>query len=159
MAFKLVIITGSQMGVERAALEWALKHECPHGGWCPKGILGSAEPLDPRYKLKEGETENVLEAVTCNVRDAEATLVFTLAAKAAGTAQKAVSSAKKQKKPVLHVHRGILGVSEKIVAFMDKHYIRRMHITGSTDIDEPGVSDWAVGELEKAKVILDRRPD
>lgn len=159
MAFKLVIITGAQLGVERAALEWALKYECPHGGWRPKSLPGAEEPLDPRYKLKEGETENVLEAVTSNVRDAEATLVFTLAAKAAGTAQKAVSSAKKQKKPVLHVHRGILGVSEKIVAFMDKHYIRRMHITGSADTDEPGVSEWAIGELEKAKVILERRPE
>lgn len=159
MATKLVIITGSQPGVERAALDWALKHEFPHGGWCPKGLLGAEEPLDPRYKLKEGETENVLEAVGSNVRDAEATLVFTVAAKAAGTAQKAVSAAKKQKKPVLHVHRGILGVSEKIVAFMDKYYVRRLHITGSADADEPGVSDWAANELEKAKGILDRRPD
>jgi hypothetical protein len=159
MAFKLVIITGAQMGVERAALDWALKYECPHGGWCPKGILGSEEPLDPRYKLKQGETDNVLEAVISNVRDAEATLVFTLATKAAGTAQKAISSAKKQKKPVLHVHRGILGVSEKIVGFMDKYYIRRMHITGSADTEEPGVSEWAIGELEKAKGILERRPE
>ncbi len=160
MACKLIIITGAQLGVERVALDWALKHTFPHGGWCPKGqLLGAAEPLDPRYKLKEGETENVLEAVGSNVRDAEATLVFTLAAKAAGTAQKAVSSAKKQKKPVLHVHRGILGVSEKIVTFLDKYYVRRLHVTGSADTDEPGVSDWAVNELEKAKGILDRRPD
>jgi hypothetical protein len=159
MAFKLVIITGAQMGVERATLDWALKYEIPHGGWCPKGLLSSAEPLDPGYKLKEGETENILEAVGSNVRDAEATLVFTIAAKAVGTAQKAVSGAKKQKKPVLHVHRGILGVSEKIVAFLDKHYIRRLHITGSSDADEPGVSDWAINELEKAKGILERRPD
>ncbi|WP_395744097.1 YpsA SLOG family protein [Prosthecobacter sp.] len=159
MPFKLVIITGAQMGVERATLDWALKHEFPHGGWCTKGLLSAAEPLDPRYKLKEGETANLLEAVGSNVRDAEATLVFTVAAKAAGAAQKAVSAAKKQKKPVLHVHRGILGVSEKIVAFLDKHYIRRLHITGSVDADEPGVSDWAASELEKAKAILDRRPE
>lgn len=160
MPCKLIIITGAQMGVERAALEWALKHTFPHGGWCPKGqLLGGAEPLDSRYKLKEGETENVLEAVGSNVRDAEATLVFTIAAKATGPAQKAVSGARKQKKPVLHVHRGILGVSEKIVAFIDKYYVRRIHITGSVDTEEPGVSDWATSELEKAKGILDRRPE
>ncbi|WP_395738713.1 YpsA SLOG family protein [Prosthecobacter sp.] len=159
MPCKLIIITGSQLGVERCSLEWALKHEFPHGGWCPKGLFNAAEPLDPRYKLKEGETENLLEAVGSNVRDAEATLVFTMAAKAAGAALKAVTGAKKQKKPVLHVHRGILGVSEKIVAFLDKHYIRRLHITGSTDADEPGVGDWATNELEKAKGILDRRPE
>lgn len=159
MPFKIVIITGAQLGVERATLDWSLKHSFPHGGWCPKGILGSAEPLDASYKLKESETDNVLDSIGFNVRDAEATLVFTIAAKAAGNAQKAVTAAKKQKKPVLHVHRGILGVSEKIVAFLDKYYIRRLHITGSLDADEPGVSDWATGELEKAKVIMDRRPE
>ncbi|MDZ4403495.1 putative molybdenum carrier protein [Prosthecobacter sp.] len=159
MAFKLVILSGAQMGVERAALDWALKYELPHGGWCPQGVLSAAEPIDPRYKLKEGATDSLLEAITSNVRDAEATLVFTLATKAAGMAQKALSNAKKQKKPVLHVHRGILGVSEKIVAFIDKYYIRRLHITGSLDTDEAGVSDWAIGELEKAKGIMDRRPE
>ncbi|MBB5035200.1 YpsA SLOG family protein [Prosthecobacter vanneervenii] len=159
MPFKIVIITGAQLGVERATLDWSLKHSFPHGGWCPKGILGSSEPLDACYKLKESETENVIDAIGFNVRDAEATLVFTIAAKASGFAQKAVTAAKKQKKPVLHVHRGILGVSEKIVAFLDKHYIRRLHITGSLDADEPGISDWATGELEKAKVIMDRRPE
>ncbi len=156
MAFKLIIITGSQTGVERSTLDWALKHEIPHGGWCPQGLLSSAEPLDPRYKLKEGSSGEILEAVSSNIRDAEATLVFTQAAKAAGAAQKAVSGAKKQKKPVLHVHRGILGVSEKIVAFLDKHYIRRLHVTGDSEAD---VGSWAAGEMEKAKGILDRRPD
>ena len=159
MAFKLVIISGAQTGVERATLDWTLKHEIPHGGWCVQGLLTSSEPPDARYKLKEGASEDILEAISSNVRDAEATLVFTQAAKAVGTAQKAVAQAKKQKKPVLHVHRGILGVSEKIVAFLDKHYIRRLHVTGSCEADEAGLAAWVASELEKAKSILDRRPD
>jgi hypothetical protein len=60
---------------------------------------------------------------------------------------------------VLHVHRGILGVSEKIVAFLDKYYVRRLHLTGSPEADEPGLGVWVTSELEKAKGILDRRPD
>ncbi|MBL9177104.1 MAG: hypothetical protein JNM65_03510 [Verrucomicrobiaceae bacterium] len=159
MAFKLVIISGAQTGVERATLDWTLKHEIPHGGWCALGLLSSAEPPDARFKLKEGSTDDVLEAISSNVRDSEATVVFTQAAKAAGTAQKAVAQAKKQKKPILHVHRGILGVSEKIVAFLDKHYIRRLHVTGSPETDEAGLGAWVTSELEKAKSILDRRPD
>lgn len=159
MALKLVLISGSQTGVERSALAWAVKHEIPHGGWCPTGLLTSEEAPDPEFKLKEAESEDLIETIGLNVRDADATLVFTLAAKATGPAQKAVSAAKKQKKPVLHVHRGILGVSEKIVAFLDKHYIRRLHVTGLSETDEPGLGDWATMELEKAKIILDRRPD
>ncbi len=156
MAFKLVIISGAQTGVERAALDWTVKHALPRAGWHPAALT---EAPDPLYKLREAATENVLEVIDANIRDADATVVFTQAAKATGTAQKAVSTSKKHKKPVLHVHRGILGVSEKIVAFLDKYYVRRLHLTGSPEADEPGLGVWVTSELEKAKGILDRRPD
>lgn len=158
MAFKLVIISGAQSGVERTALDWTVKHEIPHGGWCPSGL---AEAPNPEFKLKEAATEDVFEVLDANIRDSDATVVFTQEAKpkAKSTAQKAVTISKKQKKPVLHVHRGILGVSEKIVAFVDKYYPRRLHVTGSSEEDEPGLSVWAGYELEKMKGIMDRRPD
>ncbi len=159
MALKLVIITAAQKGANRSALDWAIKSELPHGGWCPLGGLKDDDATVLPYKLKETPTENVLESVEFNVRDSDATIVFTLAPKAAGAAQKAVSYAKKQKKPVIHLHRGILGVSEKFVAFLDKYYARRLHITGSLEADEAGISAWITAELEKAKVILERRPD
>lgn len=31
------IISGGQTGADRAALDWAIVHGIPHGGWCPKG--------------------------------------------------------------------------------------------------------------------------
>ena len=31
------IISGAQSGVDRAALDFALKFNIPHGGWIPKG--------------------------------------------------------------------------------------------------------------------------
>ncbi len=158
MAFKLVIISGAQTGVERAAMEWTVKHQIPHGGWCAARL---EEAPNPDFKLKEAETDDVFEVLDSNIRDSDATVVFTAEAKPKlkTTGQKAVTLAKKQKKPVLHVHRGILGVSEKIVAFIDKHYPRRVHITGSTEEDEPGVAYWAIDELEKMKGIMERRPD
>lgn len=156
MALKIVIISGSQTGAERAALDWTVKHDLPRGGWCPTGLTDTPDPV---YKLKEGGSDKLLEAVEANVRDSEATIVFTLAPKAVGAAQKAMTYARKQKKPVLHVHRGILGVSEKIVAFLDKHYVRRLHITGSADAEEAGLGVWVSSELEKTKVIFDRRPE
>ncbi len=159
MPLKLVIISGSQTGAERAALDWAIKNESPHGGWCPAGLPASEGALDICYKLKETFTEKLLESVENNVRDADGTVVFTIGPKAAGPAQKAVSFSKKQKKPVIHLHRGILGVSEKIVGFLDKYYIRRLHVSGSQEEVEAGIGEWVTGELDKAKVILDRRPD
>lgn len=156
MAYKLVILSGAQTGVERAVLEWTVKHDLPRGGWFPAGL---AETPDQAHRLKQSESDSLLVSIESNVRDSEATLVFTMAAKATGMAQKALSNAKKQKKPVMHAHRGLLGVSEKIVAFLDKHYVRRLHVTGLTEEEEAGLGTWAATEMEKAKAILDRRPD
>ena len=30
------IVSGAQTGADRAALDWAIFHDIPHGGWCPK---------------------------------------------------------------------------------------------------------------------------
>lgn len=158
MPLKISIITSSQLGADRAALDWALANSMPHGGWCPPGVLSGTEPLDPKYKLKETAGEAAFECVDNNVRDSDATVVITIGPKATGAAQKASTYAKKQKKPVLHVHRAVLGASERVVEFLDKHYIRRLHVTGSTEADEPGVGNWVTMTLDRVKSTIDRRP-
>ena len=35
----LKIVSGGQTGADRAALDWAIAHQIPHRGWCPKGRL------------------------------------------------------------------------------------------------------------------------
>lgn len=153
------IIAGGQTGADRAALDWAIENQIPHGGWCPKGRLALDGELDTKYALKETPTEEYLERTEWNVRDSDAVVVFTLAKKATGKAQKTLSFAKKQKKPHLHLHREILAVSEKLAAFMEKHQIRRLNISGSRECKEPGIYDWVFSSLAKAKVILDRRSE
>ena len=39
------IISGGQTGADRAALDFAIKHKIPHGGWVPKGRLAEDGPL------------------------------------------------------------------------------------------------------------------
>ena len=126
MSWDIIIISGGQTGADRASLDWAIKHSVPHGGWCPKGRRADDGALDAKYQLKETPSEEYLERIEWNVRDADATVVFTLAAKATGGSQKTISLAKKLKKPCLHLHCGILAVSEKLVLFMEKHGVRRL---------------------------------
>jgi hypothetical protein len=52
-----------------------------------------------------------------------------------------------------------LGASERVIEFLDKYYIRRLHVTGSTEADEPGVGNWATMTLDRVKSTFDRRPD
>ena len=39
------IISGGQTGVDRAALDFAIEHDIPHGGWCPKDRKAEDGPL------------------------------------------------------------------------------------------------------------------
>lgn len=159
MAVKFVIISGGQTGAHRAALDWCLKYNLPHGGWCPQGRQAMDGPIDPKYKLKETPSEDSLERTEWNVRDSDATVVFTLGPKAAGGAQKAITYARKMKKPCLHLHRGILGASEKLIAFIEKHYVRRLNVAGSRECREPGIYDWVTLALERTKTTLDEQPE
>jgi len=157
MSWEIIIISGGQTGADRAALDWAIEHGIPHGGWCPKGRVASDGPLDSKYLLKETPTEEPLERTAWNVRDSDATVVFTLAPKATGGSQKALSIAKKMKKPCLHLHRGILAVSEKLVAFTEKYHVRRLNVAGSRESVEPGLNEWVMQSLAKSKAMVEKR--
>jgi hypothetical protein len=43
------ILSGAQTGADRAALDWAIFHDIPHGGWCPKGRKAEDGVIPPQY--------------------------------------------------------------------------------------------------------------
>ena len=45
------IVSGGQTGADRAALDWAIEYEIPHGGWCPKGRLAEDGEIPAKYHL------------------------------------------------------------------------------------------------------------
>lgn len=47
------IVSGGQTGADRAALDWAIFHDIPHGGWCPKGRKPEDGILSAQYQLTE----------------------------------------------------------------------------------------------------------
>jgi hypothetical protein len=157
MSWETIIISNGQTSGDRAALKWAIEQNVPHGGWCPKGRATAAGPLDEKFQLRETETTNYLECTEANILGADGTVAFSLGPKAAGGTQKTISTAKKLKKPCLHLHQGILAVSEKLVAFMDKHNIRRLNVAGSDEGTEAGIDAWVTVALQKAKNTIDMR--
>jgi hypothetical protein len=76
----MIIISGGQTGVDRAALDVAIACGIAWGGWCPKG--GWAEDLpDPpgllaEYReLKETPLSDSAQRTEWNVRDSDAILI------------------------------------------------------------------------------------
>lgn len=71
------IISGGQTGVDRAALDVAIKYAIPHGGWCPKGRLSEeAFPIPSQYLLKETDSEDASVRTKYNIRDNDGTLII-----------------------------------------------------------------------------------
>ena len=69
------IISGGQTGADRAALDFAIKHQIPHGGWVPKGRLAEDGPLPDRYALHEMPTNSYPARTERNVIDSDGTLI------------------------------------------------------------------------------------
>lgn len=70
------IISGGQTGVDRAALDVALKLKMTCGGWCPKGRLAEDGIIAQRYPLKESFSIKAEIRTELNVLDATGTLIL-----------------------------------------------------------------------------------
>ena len=70
------IISGGQTGADRAALDFAIKHKIPHGGWVPKGRIAEDGPLPKRYKLTEMPTSNCQKRTEQNVIGSDGTVII-----------------------------------------------------------------------------------
>src|ERR1035437_10687568 len=100
------IVSGAQSGADRAALDFAIDHRIPHGGWCPHGRKAEDSTIASRYKLQETTTSGYVQRTGWNVRDSDGTVVFSVAAELTGGSKKTVFLAHKHGKPVLRISRG-----------------------------------------------------
>jgi hypothetical protein len=80
------IISGGQTGVDRAALDAAMKHGLECGGWCPGGRLDEFGRIPDRYPLKELEGGSFAERTLQNVKDSDGTVVIYFGQLRGGTA-------------------------------------------------------------------------
>jgi hypothetical protein len=55
------ILSGAQTGADRSALDWAIFHNIPHGGWCPKG-REAEDGVDPGAIQTHRDALSVLPA-------------------------------------------------------------------------------------------------
>src|SRR5262249_25460405 len=96
------IVSGGQTGVDRAALDFALEHGIPCGGWCPQGRLAEDGVIPERYPLQETPWDGYPQRTEWNVRDADGTLILTRGEPDGGTAY-TERVAGERKKPCLVV--------------------------------------------------------
>jgi hypothetical protein len=76
----MIIVSGGQSGVDRAALDVAVARGLDYAGWCPRGGWAEDFPAPPgllaRYpKLRETPLADPAQRTEWNVRDADACLI------------------------------------------------------------------------------------
>lgn len=70
------IISGGQTGVDRSALDFALKYKIDCGGWCPKGRKAEDGNIPENYPLQETSTRKSAKRTELNVKDSDGTLII-----------------------------------------------------------------------------------
>ncbi|BBO80574.1 putative molybdenum carrier protein [Desulfosarcina ovata] len=79
------IVSGGQTGVDRAALDVAMRLGIAHGGWVPKGRLAEDGPLPSYYQLQEMPTDEYAARTEKNVQDSDGTLIISRGTPTGGT--------------------------------------------------------------------------
>jgi hypothetical protein len=152
--FELIIVSGGQTGVDRAALDWALAHRVPHGGWCPKGRKAEDGSIPKRFKLKETPSPSYAVRTLWNVRDSDGTVIFSKTRRIKrGTKQTAIF-ARKLRKPCLHLIRalGVNDAAKQLTEFLKKYRLATLNVAGPRASDHPYLGRFVKAVLSRTLI-------
>lgn len=146
------IVSGGQTGADRAALDFAIMANMPHGGWCPKGRKAEDGPIPAQYELQETTRADYLQRTEWNVRDSDGTVIFTLAAELNGGSKRTADFAQKHRKPWIHLTKtdGEKRCVERLKAFVTANDVRVLNVAGSRGSKEPLIWSFVITVLALA---------
>jgi len=149
---RIKIISGGQTGVDRAALDFAIRHDYEHGGWCPRERRAEDGSIPSHYELHETGSPDYVERTEQNVLDSDATLIVVRDRELSGGTAFARFCAEKHRRPLLVICAGD-GVSQSAAAlakFIKQHNVSTLNVAGPRESQEPGLGKFVMELLEAA---------
>lgn len=144
----LHIVSGGQTGADRAGLDWAIARGLELGGWCPKGRRSEDGLIPPQYPLDETLSAGYQQRTKWNVRDSDATVIFTLKEELDGGSELTARLADSLGRPWLHFRAGVH--ERHVVSFLECHDVRILNIAGKRESAAPGIYRFTFDALERA---------
>lgn len=147
------IVSGGQTGVDRAALDWAIRRGFEHGGWCPEGRRAENGAIPAHYSLKEVPGRGYLARTRRNVQDSDATVIFSRFAKLRGGTLKTAEFCSEIRKPFLRLSAEIFTAFEAALllrSFVIRLKVGVLNVAGPRESQEPAAAMYAAAVLEIA---------
>ena len=136
------IVSGGQTGADRAALDVALELGLESGGWVPLGRQAEDGTIPDHYpNLREADSPDPAVRTELNVRDSDATVIFSHGSLVGGTAL-TESLVRKLGKPLLHLD--LEHVSESKASDLLRTWLRHngpdvLNIAGARKSEDPSI--------------------
>ncbi len=144
------IISGGQTGVDRAALDLALKHGVDCGGWCPAGRLDEFGRIPDQYPVQELDAGGFSERTLQNVKDSDGTVIIYTGKPGGGTEQ-TVRFCQELRRPYQLIDAAKISAEDaaKLIAdFVRDHEIDLLNVAGPRQSEWPEGYDYASRALE-----------
>ena len=135
------IVSGGQTGVDRAALDAALRHGIESGGWCPTGRFDELGRIPDRYPIKELENGGFTERTLQNVKDSDGTVIICPGKLSGGTEQTLHFCVEQRR---LHELIDASKVSTEKAAKLIADFVRENKID-ALNVAGPRASEWPEG--------------
>ena len=145
------IISGSQTGADRAALDAAIKMGVDHGGWIPKGRKTEDGVLPDKYQIQEMPTTSYPKRTEKNILDSDGTLILSYGKLTGGSALTR-KLAKKHSKPWVHVDLDKLPLPDAVgivKTWIVQYNIEVLNVAGPRASKSPSIYDETVKILER----------
>ncbi len=143
------IVSGGQTGVDRAALDVAMRLGVAHGGWCPRGRLAEDGVIPEKYRLRETAESSYPVRTERNVLDSDGTLIIYRGRMIGGT-ELTRRSALQHAKPCMAVD---LQDDEIDVARVLRWIVRKqicvLNVAGPRESSSPGIGQAALEFLHR----------
>lgn len=142
----LKIVSGGQTGVDRGALDAALRLGFPCGGWCPPGRLAEDGVIPPHYPLSELREGGYLERTIRNVVESDGTAVLFFGRLEGGTEETARQCGL-HRKPCRLVNGDEIDTvraAEMLKDFVTEHCIQSLNVAGPRQSRENRAYDCAL---------------
>ncbi len=131
------IISGGQSGVDRSALDFSIKHNIPHSGYCPNGRWAEDGIIAPKYNLTETDSKDPQVRTKLNVENAAGTLI--IYQKIDKGTRQTLAFCSQFEKPyfIIEVNKGYSGT--EFQHWLALNNIETLNIAGPRESNDPGI--------------------